>query len=73
MKILFKCYCMKKETELNVRARADGEDIDVWMREVVQPTASRYHAIAHPRCKSPKCEYIKVPASQHRPVGTELH
>lgn len=52
--------CGLKDRHVQVRARADDEDVVAWTREM-GATIGRDHAIVSPACSSQVCSEVKVP------------
>lgn len=65
MKIKYKCRCMVKEREIEVRPRRHDEHILLWMGLAVQTTIGGDHAVASPHCYREKMEYVKIPTDEN--------
>jgi hypothetical protein len=67
MKIIYKCRCMSRDAEVEVRDRRDDEDIIEWMETAVSPALGAYHIRNHPMCRATKSEYVKIPMPENAP------
>lgn len=72
MNVRYKCECMLVEREIAVTPRVKGSDIADWFENVVQNAVSYDHRANHPKCRSKKTEFIKIPMSENtEEIGVE--
>jgi hypothetical protein len=67
MKLLWKCYCINAEAELEVSDRRQDEDLLHWMDDVIKPALTREHRRVNSLCLSQTMEYVKLPLDEAAP------
>lgn len=66
IEVILKCRCTDGEVKLQVRERAEGEDILVWMEHVTARVGA-WHSIR--LCSETKLEYMKIPLAGRPDAG----
>lgn len=67
MKILYKCFCMAVEAEIEVMDRPARGDLLDWMQNAVQPSIGVDHRARSPHCRAAALEYAKIPLDEAAP------
>lgn len=66
--IIWKCSCLAKEKQFEMREREVGEDVRDWMMDV-QEELTAQHAKTSPLCTADKVEWIKFEVEPGEAVG----